>query len=94
MKITGFQNFNITPNEKPAKKVESGFGDVFNEFIKNVDSSEKNAKQLTEDFVMGKDVPIHEVMIAGEKAKTNLQLLIEIRNKTVETYKELTKMQI
>lgn len=92
MKINGFQGININPAQKAEKKNDPGFKDVLNEFIDNVQSSEMEAKQLTEDFVMGKGVPIHEVMIAGEKAKTNLQLLVEIRNKAVETYKELTKM--
>ena len=43
---------------------------------------------------MGEDVELHEVMIAGEKAKTSFQLLMEIRNKTVDMYKELTKMPV
>ncbi len=94
MKITGLNGFNIDPFQQENKTKGSGFNDVLGEFVKKVNSSEAEAKQLTEDFIMGKGVPIHEVMIAGEKAKTNLQLLIEIRNKAVETYKELTKMQM
>lgn len=60
--------------------------------IKDVNQSQMDAKKITEDFVVGKDVQIHDVMIAGEKAKTSLQLLMEIRNKTMDMYKELTKM--
>jgi flagellar hook-basal body complex protein FliE len=33
-------------------------------------------------------------MIAGEKAKTSLDLLVEIRNKAVDMYKELTRIQV
>jgi flagellar hook-basal body complex protein FliE len=47
---------------------------------------------MTKDFIMGKDVELHEVMIAGEKAKTTLELLMEIRNKAVDMYKELIRM--
>lgn len=92
MKITGLNGFIINPAQKENKPKETGFKDVLGGFVKEVNASEAEAKKLTEDFVMGKGVPIHEVMIAGEKAKTNLQLLIEIRNKAIETYKELTKM--
>ena len=42
---------------------------------------------------MGDDVEIHDVMIAGEKAKTSLELLMEIRNKTIDMYKELIRME-
>jgi flagellar hook-basal body complex protein FliE len=33
-------------------------------------------------------------MIAGAKAKTSLELLMEIRNKTVDMYRELTRMSV
>ena len=96
MKINGLNNFNVNFNKElqEKKSTESGFKDVLGSFIKDVSASEEKAKKLTEDFVMGKGVPIHEVMIAGEEAKTNLELLVEIRNKAIETYKELTKMPI
>lgn len=80
--------------ENQEKKSVDGFKKVFEGLVKQADNSEKQAEKLTEDFVMGKDVPIHEVMIAAEKAKTNLELLVEIRNRALDTYKELTKMQI
>ncbi len=85
------KSFSVENNQK---KSESDFKNVFEGLIKQADNSEKQAEKLTEDFVMGKDVPIHEVMIAAEKAKTNLELLVEIRNRALDTYKELTKMQI
>lgn len=81
--------------QQPAmtKKPEaSRFGEFLGGMIKDVNQSQMDAKKITEDFVVGKDVQIHDVMIAGEKAKTSLQLLMEIRNKTMDMYKELTKM--
>ncbi|RMD51266.1 MAG: flagellar hook-basal body complex protein FliE [Ignavibacteria bacterium] len=92
MKVTGIKNPLINQEINKTQRKSEGFQNVLGDFIKNVNQSEAEAKQKTEDFIMGKGVPIHEVMIAGEKAKTNLELLIEIRNKAVETYKELTKM--
>ncbi len=76
-----------------SKKQENSFGDMFGEFVKGVNASQQNSKQLTKDFLEGKDVELHEVMIAGEKAKTNLDLLMELRNKTIDMYKEITRMQ-
>lgn len=76
-----------------SKKQETGFGNVLGQFVKGVHDSQLESKQMTKDFVEGKDVELHEVMIAGEKAKTSLELLMEIRNKTIDMYKELTRMQ-
>lgn len=75
--------------EKPNK---TNFGQFFSDVIKDVNQQQIESQKITEDFVAGKNVEIHDVMIAGEKAKTSLQLLMEIRNKTVDMYKELTKM--
>ena len=80
---------------KLSKEVPSNetFGNMFGDFIKGVNTDQLNSEQVTADFVDGKDVELHEVMIAGEKAKTSLDLLMQIRNKTIDMYKELTRMQ-
>jgi flagellar hook-basal body complex protein FliE len=70
------------------------FGNVFKGLIDNVAKSQAESSELTQKLIQGGDVELHEVMIAGEKAKTNLQLLMEIRNKSLDMYKELTRIQI
>ena len=72
----------------------SEFGEMLSSLVKNANQDQLDAQKMTRDFAEGKDVELHEVMIAGEKAKTSLELLMEIRNKTVDMYKELTRMQI
>jgi flagellar hook-basal body complex protein FliE len=84
----------ILPKSETQKNNGAGFQNVFTSFIKDVSEAQNESKQLTEDFALGKDVELHEVMIAGEKAATSLDLLMEIRNKTIDMYKELTKMQV
>ena len=96
MKINPINNFiNNSVLTDPVKKSDqSKFGNMITDFIGEVNKSQLDANNLVSDFVEGKDVQLHEVMIAGEKAKTNLDLLMEIRNKTIDMYKELTRMQI
>jgi flagellar hook-basal body complex protein FliE len=94
MKIDGLSGLNPSsllklPTEKPEAE---NFGNVISEFIGSVNSDQLNANAMTKDFIMGKDVELHEVMIAGEKAKTTLELLMEIRNKAIDMYKELIRM--
>jgi flagellar hook-basal body complex protein FliE len=42
----------------------------------------------------GKDVPVHDVMIAMEQARIDLQFAVEVRNRVVEAYQQLTQMQL
>lgn len=70
------------------------FGNVLTDFIGQVNQQQFEADKLTQNFVQGGNVEIQDVMIAGEKAKTSLQLLMEIRNKALDMYKELTRMQV
>ncbi len=76
--------------EKPGG---SKFENILSDFIGSVNKTQNDADKITQSFVMGDDVEIHDVMIAGEKAKTSLELLMEIRNKTVDMYKELIRME-
>jgi flagellar hook-basal body complex protein FliE len=95
MKTSGLSNFiPKLPNQKPTtKEVKNDeFGNLLGDFVKGVNNSQLDSKQMINDFVEGKDVELHEVMVAGQKAKTSLELLMQIRNKTVDMYKELTRM--
>ena len=84
---------NILKKETP-KGPAGEFGNLLTDFIGNVNQDQMEASKLTQKFVNGDNIEIHEVMIAGEKAKTSLELLMEIRNKTVDMYNELTRMSV
>lgn len=70
------------------------FADMMQDAINSVDQAQKTAEQNVENVVSGKSDNIHDVMISMEKAQLSFQLMTEIRNKAIETYKELSRMQI
>ena len=72
----------------------NSFSDMVQDAINSVDESQKTADQSIEDIVMGKSDNIHEAMINMQKSQLSFQLMMEIRNKAVETYQELSRMQI
>jgi flagellar hook-basal body complex protein FliE len=80
--------------EEGKKTDGKGFQDMLTGFISDTNNQQLSANKMAQDFADGKDIEMHEVMIAGEKAKTSIQLLMEIRNKTIDMYKELTRIQI
>lgn len=94
----------VTPSSqaegKTARETGSGnptagsFKDVLAQKLEEANSLQKQADQLTETFMTGGDADIHEIFIAMEKADLALRETVEIRNKVVEAYKEIEKMQI
>lgn len=95
MKTTGLGN--LIPkfpsqNSKSNEIKNAGFDNILGSFVKGVNTDQLDSKQIVSDFIEGKDVELHEVMIAGQKARTSLELLMQIRNQTVDMYKELTRM--
>lgn len=97
MKIEGIVNplKIISPQITEQTKPKAGkFDNIFTSFIDQVKESGAESAKITNEFILGGDVEIHEVMISAEKAKTDMMLLTEIRNQALDTYTELTKMQI
>lgn len=96
MKVSAISNLiTNTQISDPVNKINKPkFNNMLTDFIGEVNKSNLKAGEMTTDFINGEDIQLHEVMIAGEQAKTNLELLMEIRNKAVDMYKELTRMQM
>lgn len=74
--------------------VDTKFTDTLNELITDVNTLQKQSSDLTERFIKGEPVDIHDVMIASEKAKTGFQLLLELRNKFTDMYREIIRLQV
>lgn len=70
------------------------FGDMIKDAINSVDAASKNADQKVDAVVSGKSDDIPGAMIAMQKAQLSFQLMSEVRNKAIETYKQLSQMQM
>jgi flagellar hook-basal body complex protein FliE len=73
---------------------DESFADMIREAVNSVDQMQKSAENSAEAVIAGDEENIHEVMISMEKAQLSFQLMVEIRNRAVETYQELSRMQI
>ncbi len=67
---------------------------ALNSFVESVDELGNVADDAGKAFLNGDDIDLHEVMIAGEESGIAFDLLLEIRNKLVEAYKDLIRMPI
>lgn len=79
--------------ENPTKKALDSFSNVLNETIENVNNLQQNASTAIEKFVAG-EIDIHDVMVETEKAGVALQLTMQLRNKALEAYQEIMRMQV
>lgn len=70
------------------------FTDTLSKALNSVNDKQINADNMTSAFVRGDDVQISDVMLAAEEGKISLQFAVQVRNKLVDAYKELTNMQL
>lgn len=72
----------------------TSFAELLKQSLETVNNAQIQSDQMTQDFIVGKPVELHDMMIAGEKASILLQTTIEVRNKVVEAYQEVMRMQV
>ncbi|NQU06880.1 MAG: flagellar hook-basal body complex protein FliE [Calditrichaeota bacterium] len=70
------------------------FGNMIGNVIKDVDELHKTAEQTTEKLITGELEDVHQVVVAMEEAQISFRLLMEVRNKLVEAYREVMKTQV
>jgi len=97
MKIQSIGHDNIGALAKPAALTgpkESGFMDTLKASLSQVNDLQKEADRAVTDLALGKDQEIHQTMIAVEKADVSFQLMMQVRNKILTAYEEISRMQI
>ena len=70
------------------------FKEVLNEVIEQVNQTESDSNQSVAQLVNGQSDNLHSQMIALEKADIALSLAVTVRNKAIEAYQEIMRMQI
>lgn len=73
---------------------QTNFSQLLKQSIDEVNSMQIKSDDMTAALAGGKNVELQDVMIAAEKASVTLLTTIEIRNKAVEAYQEMMRMQI
>jgi flagellar hook-basal body complex protein FliE len=78
-----------TPYEAQQK-----FADFLKDSLNDVMKTETESNMMTNKMIRGENVDIHQVMTAAQKSGITMQLTIEMRNKAVEAYQEIMRMQM
>lgn len=72
----------------------SSFDNMLGQLVQEVNAKQLQANDAVHGLVSGENVPLHRVMIATEEASVSFQLMVEVRNKLLESYQELMRMQV
>jgi len=83
------------PQTAEIEKVAApSFSNVLNNVIHDVNAKQTAANAAVTGLMAGQNVPLHQAMIAMEEASVSFQLMVEVRNKLLESYQELMRMQV
>lgn len=83
--------------QKPASTPEQAsksFANMLGDAIGKVNDSQLASNQETQKLTDGEDTDLHNVMIASEKASLSLSTAVEVRDKAINAYQSIMRMQV
>ena len=83
------------PMAKPVQmEQDENFGQMLMDAIQEVNKSQKDSRKKQEDLMANRPVEYHDLMITMERASTAMSLTLQVRNKLLEAYQEINRMQV
>jgi flagellar hook-basal body complex protein FliE len=82
------------PDLSPASPAEKSFSDFLSSTLDQVTKAQNTGDTAIEKLHTGGATNMHEVMIAVEEADLSLRMLVQFRNKALQAYDDIMKMQI
>ncbi|MGB5158645.1 flagellar hook-basal body complex protein FliE [Desulfobacterium sp. N47] len=92
LKIQNFNPISFDKSEGITSNNSTGFKEVIKNAIDNVNSTEKEGDKSIVNLLQGKE-DVHTTMINLQKAEISMKMLLSVRNKALEAYKEIMHMQ-
>lgn len=71
-----------------------GFGQVLDNLVGTVVSKDNAANDITKKVLLGESDQLHQSVIAMQEASVAFSMMVEVRNKLVDSYQELMRMQV
>ncbi|MEC0244766.1 flagellar hook-basal body complex protein FliE [Paenibacillus chitinolyticus] len=77
-----------------ASQFTKQFSSFLSEAMNGLNSDQRTVDGLNQQFAKGELSDVHQLMIASEKASLGLEFTVQVRNKVVEAYQEVMRMQL
>lgn len=88
--LRGLDNTQKSSASNDTKQVSQSFGDM----LSSLNQSQLNADSLMQQLSQGENVDLHSVMIGMEENNVNFNVAMGIRDRLVEAYREIMRMQV
>ena len=92
--IDNIKPLELNKNSEKGSDEAQSFMDTLKGKLDEVNDQQLQAEATSEAFIKGDNVDIHQVMVVSEEAKLSLQMAVQVRNKLVEAYQEINRIQL
>ncbi len=79
---------------RTAPEPKASFADQLAKAVDQVQELSDRKQEIVDEMVAGRATEVHDVMIAAKESQLAFELLVEVRNKLLEAYQELMRMQV
>jgi flagellar hook-basal body complex protein FliE len=73
---------------------DPSFAEMLQRLLQEVNDAQRHSRAMQNDYLEGKPVEIHDLMIAMERASVSMQLTMQVRNKLLEAWQEIQRTQV
>jgi flagellar hook-basal body complex protein FliE len=73
---------------------KTSFSDLLHQAMQSLEGLSAESDRLTTDAALGKPVELHQVMLAATKAQIAMELFLEVRNRLIESWQEISRMPV
>ncbi len=75
-------------------KAQAGFASLFREAVERVEGLRRSADESTVKLLTGESEEVHQTVLVVQRAELAFELFLEVRNKVVQAYQEIMRMQV
>jgi flagellar hook-basal body complex protein FliE len=84
----------LAPTGPLTASPSEGFGQMLDGLVATVSAKQDTAQVMTKKVLLGESDQLHQSVIAMQEASVAFSMMVEVRNKLVESYQELMRMQV
>lgn len=92
--IREMQNQGMQAPPVPTGDQSKTFSDILRNSVDQVNHLQLEADHAIKELVAGRSKNIHETLLTVERADTSLKLMMQVRNKILDAYREIMRMQV
>lgn len=93
-KISALNNAFNTANIDKKESKSTDFSKILNESLAETNAMQVKGDRAMADIATGEVKDLHQAAIAINKAETSMKIMLEVRNKALSAYKEISRTQI